>query len=218
MTEAAMTEAAITDSLPALRFRLPGRWFQVPLHSRDAARDSITRLVAQQVGPADDLGALRRELTRRMFAAVEAAIDGDGQSLQVALTIVPEVPLSASFAVFLPEVTLTPAIGTSPAAVMDLFERGLADATDVSTATRFSTPDSAVVRVHRHVLAEVDDRHEPLDSLMVDYWLTVPGMKRVVLVSFSTVYSELEEVMMTFFDSIIGATYWLPGEPVTLPA
>ncbi|MCU1513753.1 MAG: hypothetical protein JWO10_843 [Microbacteriaceae bacterium] len=201
-----------TLELPTIRFRLPGQWFQIPLHSRDEARTAIERVVLQQVGAADDRATLRRELRGRLFSALEAAIDGDGQSMQIALNIVPEVPISASFSVFLPQVTLTPSIGTSPTAVMDLFERGLATATDMTTAKRFSTPDSAVLRLHRREMAKVDDKHEDLPSLMVDYWVTIPGFKRVVLLSFATVFSELEEVMLQFFDSIVGVTYWSQPE------
>jgi hypothetical protein len=201
-------DSAEVATLPALRFRLPGQWFQVPLHSREEARTAVERLVRHQVGPADDRAGLRRELTARFFTAIEGAIDGNGQSMQVAITIVPEVPISANFTVFLPEVTLTPAIGTSPDAVMELLRRGLEGVTDLSTEARFDTADSAVLRLHREQAARVDDENDDVPALAVDYWITVPGHKRVVLVSFATVYSELTEVMLTFFDSIVRASYW----------
>jgi hypothetical protein len=201
-------EGSQVATLPTLRFRLPGQWFQIPLQSREGARSAVERLVRQQVGPADDRAGLRRELTARFFAALEGALDGNGQSMQVAITIVPEVPISANFTVFLPQVTLTPAVGTSPAVVMDLLRRGLDDATDLSSEVRFDTAESAVLRLHRRQAVKVDDETDDLPALAVDYWVTVPGHKRVVLVSFATVYAELEDVMLTFFDSIMRATYW----------
>lgn len=204
--------ASITE-LPVLRFRLPGQWFMIPLRDRDEARASIERLVAQQVGKADRFATLRRDIRVRMFSALQEAIDGEGQSMQVALNIVPEVPISASFTVFLPAVSLTPSFGTSPTAVMDVFQQGLAAATELETATRFTMADSEVLRVHRRHTASFDEKHEDIDTLMVDYWMTIPETKRVVLVSFSTLYSEISEIMLTFFDSIVRASYWQYPEP-----
>lgn len=36
----------------------------------------------------------------------------------------------------------------------------------------------------------------------------LPYVKRVVLVSFSTLFSDLSDVMVGFFDSIVRASYW----------
>jgi hypothetical protein len=203
-----MSRDLVATELPTLRFRLPGQWSQIPLHERAEARTAIERLVELQVGKADQYATLRRDIRSRLLAALEAAIDGSGQSMHVALNVVPEVPISASFTVFLPAVALTPALGTTSTAVMDVFERGLATAADMETAQKFGIAGSEVLRVHRETVADFDDEHRDIRSLVVDYWLTVPGTKRIVLVSFSTLFSELAEVMITFFDSILRASYW----------
>ncbi len=39
-------------------------------------------------------------------------------------------------------------------------------------------------------------------------WVAVPGTKRVMLLAFMTVFAELEEVMVGFFDAIVRVIAW----------
>lgn len=52
----------VADSLPQLRLRLPGQWWQVPLHDEVQARDSVKRLVERRLGTSDEHARLRAEL------------------------------------------------------------------------------------------------------------------------------------------------------------
>lgn len=199
--------------LPQLRFRLPGEWWQIPLHSSEEAIVSIRRLIDKQVGNADAHATLRSQLRRQFAAAAAIAIEGDGQSLQIALSIVEELPVPVSFTVFLPQLRMTPAVGTSPAAVIAVLQQGLAETTGPEWATlhRFATATSEVLRTHRRQLVagyESADAEESVPTLSVDYWMTIPGSKLVVLVNFSTVLADIDDVMLTLFDSIMSATYW----------
>ena len=213
------TTGVQAPAMPELRFRLPGRWWQVPLHDATEARASIRALIERQVGRADDRAQVREDMRRQFFAALETAIGGDGQSMSIALDIVEAVPLSASFTVFLPPIGMTPAVGTSGPAVIDIVAQGLALTPGQSpdTAHRFSTAQSEVLRTHHRqivpVLSDDGDSGE-LPTLVAQYWITIPGTKRVILVVFSTVFVELEEVMLGFFDSIVRVTYWeQPNKP-----
>jgi hypothetical protein len=207
---------ATTEPMPTLRFRLPGEWWQIALHDRDAARDSVRRLVRRRVGTEDRHSNLREEFRRELFALVDTAIDGRGQSMHIALDIVENLPLSASFTVFLPEVGMTPAVGTAPEGVLRVLEEGLRQSApdDLASAARFTAHDSAVLRLHRQRLVPAGDGQEDRPALSVDYWMTVPGTKRVVLLAFSTAFAELEEVMLTLFDSIVRVTWWEQTAPV----
>ena len=203
-----MTE--VDGKLPTLRLRLPGQWWQIPLRDRDEARESIRRLVSRQLGSADVHAQAREELRRHLLAALEQSIAGDGQSFHVALELVPGIPIPVAISVALPRQAITPAVGTSPEAVMAVLDQGLELAAVESwpTAHRFESRGSSVLRLHRHQAVEPADGKEPLDGLAADYWMTVPGTKRFILVSFSTAFGPLEEVMLTFFDSIVHAAYW----------
>jgi hypothetical protein len=196
--------------LPMLRFRLPGEWWQIPLHDRVEARESVRRLVQRRVGAGDRLATVRADFRRELFGLVDGAIDGHGQSMHIALNVVQDLPLSASFTVFLPEVGMTPAVGTDPRGVLRVLEEGLRQAgtDDWETIERFEVGESAVVRVHRQRLVPTGGSEPDRSALSVDYWMTIPGTKRVVLIAFSTAFAELEEVMLTFFDSIVRVTWW----------
>jgi len=205
--------------LPELRFRLPGQWWQIPLHGREEARDSIKKLVSRQVGTADDKAKLRDQLRRQLLQAVEVAIEGNGQSMQVALDVVEEFPIPVSFTVFLPQLQLTPSVGTEGASVISLLQRGLEAVASgrLETAHRFTAHDSEVLRVHRQHLIRGEDGEEGLPALAADYWLSIPETKRVVLVNFSTALTGIDEVMLTFFDSIVRASYWVRSTVPLMP-
>lgn len=203
------------DRLPELRFRLPGRWWQVPLSDAAAAREGIRALVREQLGRADDQASLREALSRRMLAALQDAIAGNGLSLQIALSIVDDVPLPVTMAVLLPDIGMTPSIGTSPAAVIGVLEQTMRTGGRLDSVSRFSIRESEVLRSHRIASAASDPRPDSPESqvLLADYWVTVPGTKRVLLITFSSSLVDIADVMLEFFDSILAASYW-HAEPV----
>ncbi len=65
-----------------------------------------------------------------------------------------------------------------------------------------------MLRLHRRFPVEGRQGEEPLDALAADYWMTIPGTKRFMLVSCSTAYGPLEATMLGFFDSIVRAAFW----------
>lgn len=211
MSEAAIAPAVADSGLPVLRFRLPGRWWPVPLHDAAGARASIRELVREQVGRADELAGLREALARRTLAALDQAIAGAGQSMHLALEIVPGVPLPASFTVFLLDPVLAPAVGTDPSRVVQVMERAVVEGRmpGFETRTRFTAHRSEVLRVHRVREAEVQEGGaDGARLLLIDYWVTVPGTKRMVLVSCSSALVELQHELLGFFDAVIRASYW----------
>ncbi len=202
-----------SDALPQLKLRLPGQWWQVPLHDQARARDSVKRLVERQVGTSDEHARLRAELRSQFLAALETAIEGDGQSLHLALDVVEGVPISASLAVMLPPLGMTPAIGAASEAVLDVLERGLRELPKVPSDTLARVPagSASAIRMQRNETRLVRDEAgatAELPTLLVDYWVAVPGTKRVMLLAFMTVFVELEQVMLEFFDAIVRVIAW----------
>ena len=205
-----MTEA-VKPTIPQLRFRLPGSWWQIPLTDLEEARASIRRLVDRAVGNRDDHATDRDRMRKQLTAAAEKAVSGSGTTMHIALEIVEGLPVPASFTVFQPELRLSPAVGTGGPAVIAILEQGLQQRADYNPemAHRFTAHRSEVLRQHRTEMTMTDSEPaEELPGFVVDYWMTVPGAKRVVLVSFSTALAGMDEIMLGFFDSIIGATYW----------
>lgn len=203
----------MSDALPQLKLRLPGQWWQVPLHDAARARDSVKRLVERQVGTGDEHARLRAELRSQFLAALETAIEGDGQSLHIALDVVEGVPISATLAVMLPPLGMTPAVGTASEAVLDVLERGMRELPGAPSdaMVRVSAGRGLAIRTLRRETRLVRDEQgaaEELPTLLVDYWVAVPGTKRVMLLAFMTVFAELEEVMVGFFDAIVRVIAW----------
>lgn len=206
------------EALPTLRFRLPGDWWGVELHDRDAAVASAHRLVRHRIGPQDDRALTRARVTHELTEAIDAAIRAGGQSMFIAVQILDGVPLPISFAVYLPDVAMTPAIGTGADAVLDILERGIeqvasaehADPGDPADRVRILLPETQATRLHRIRVIDVGSGEDAgtLETLIVDYWVAVPGTKRVLLVSFSTSMAALQEYLLQFFDAILRATAW----------
>lgn len=204
-------------ALPELRLRLPGTWWQVPLRDEASARASVLRLVERQAGKSDELAQARRDITRQLLAALENAIEGDGRAMHIALDVIEGLPLSASITVFLPPLGMTPAIGTSPTAVLDVLEQGLAltkEGQESGAPHRFVTAESGVLQTHRirTLLVPGERSNDPateLPTLVAEYWMTIPGTKRVILLVCTSVFVELEQVMLDFFESIVAVSYWV---------
>lgn len=209
--------AETATALPSLRFRLPGTWAQIPLHDAEQAREAVKKLVARQLGSTDEVATAREQLRRQFTEALKDAIAGEAQSMQIALEIIEGLPTPASFTVFLPTQQITPAVGTSATAVMEVLEQGIAVRPELKDSVqKFTTAESEVLRTHRYELVTVDEGAEPMKVLLVDYWMTVPGTKRFVLVNFHTALADAATEMMSLFDAIVTASYW--RHPVSEPA
>lgn len=198
----------VAGPLPSLVFRLPGQWWQIPLDDRDAASSSIKALLKNRFAHVDELAQFRHDLKRQFLAALEQAIEGDGVAMHVAINIVEDMPISASVCVYLPDVSISPAVGTAPVAVMDIAQQGIEASSGGAAGVRFSAHESEVLRVSRRSVIETKDDQDDLPLLLVDYWMTIPGTKRIILLTFATAFADIEEAMVTFFDSIVVATWW----------
>jgi hypothetical protein len=205
----------VAEPLPELRFRLPGTWAQIPLRNEVAAKEAVKALVAKQIGTSDEAATVRDALRRQLMTALTEAIAGNGQSMQIALEIVEGFPLPVSFTVFLPEQAMTPAIGTDAESVMLVLEQGLRSRDDIDEETmeRFSTAESEVVRTSRTQVVPTEEGVEDLTVLLVDYWMTIPGTKRFILINFHTALVEAAAELTVLFDSIVKAAYWYASQP-----
>ncbi|GGH42937.1 hypothetical protein [Microbacterium album] len=221
-----MGAAAVTSAspLPELRLRLPGAWWQIPLHDRETAREAIRGLVRRQL-PGDALAPVRIAAERRLLAGLEQPIGGDALALHVALQVIPGTPLPLSAFVVQPERRLSPAIGTAPAATMAVLERALESGAP-GELHRFRTAESEVARRVRrervpaplggpvsadalaHAGARPEDVPETVDTLAVEYYLTVPGTKGFLLVVFTAPLGALQDTLVGFFDALIRVAYW----------
>src|SRR5690606_36232935 len=166
---------------------------------------------------------VRQRVTHELTEAIDAAVRAGGQSMFIAVNILDGVPLPISFAVYLPETGMTPAIGTDADRVLDILEQGItqvatsghADPGDTTDRIRVELSETKATRLHRVRTIDVGSGADTgtMETLVVDYWTAVPGTKRVMLVSFSTSMAELQQQLLQFFDAIMRAARWEhPGE------
>lgn len=204
----AETPPKTEPTLPELRLRLPGKWWQIPLHDLEKAKASIRSLVDLQAGRRDDRAADRAAYRQQLLTAAETAAGANGKTMHIALEIVEALPIPASITVFMPDMRLTPAIGTDAIAVMGILQQGLErnPGYDPTRVARFRVRESEVLRVHHEEKSQYGEEEVP--GLAVEYWVTIPGFKRVALLSFSTALTGIDDIILGFFDSIVSALYW----------
>ncbi|TQJ30555.1 hypothetical protein [Microbacterium sp. SLBN-146] len=202
-----MTDAAGQKHPPRLTFQLPGRWLAVDPRDEAAAFAEVDVVVRDVVGPADDAVLARRRLRDQFRRAVVAARAAGAHGMFLCLEIVPDLATPASLTVHAPEgMRMTPAIGTTPTAVLATLEESFRtlETDGIDTAQRLDGPRASMLRLERlrEERVEEDGVWAVSTSLEVDYWFAVPGSKQVVLASFATPLGEIRGAMRNLFDSI----------------
>ncbi|SDH23705.1 hypothetical protein [Microbacterium sp. 77mftsu3.1] len=193
-----------------LAFPLPGTWLAIDPRDEEASFDRVDAAVRDVAGVADDAAAARRRLRDQLRTVVGSARASGAQGVFLCLEVAPGVRLPATLTVHAPSaMSMTPAIGTASAAVLDTLHRGLQtlEVAGIDTAVRVPAPDGGALRIHRRVDETVEGApvEAPVQRLEVDYWFAVPGSKRVVLASFAAPLGHLHDATLNLFDSIAAA-------------
>ena len=207
-----------------LRFRLPGRWFSVDLSAEAATKSSIQRIARDAIGPADDRAVERATVRRQLEEAVAAGAGGDVRAIMFSTEIATGTPLPVTLLVFEPSnLRMSPAIGTDPKAVLKVMAEGLKQLDPEAHASMVEVrgpgdrvDERRALRTHRVELVEDGSESDGVLRLIADYWIPVPGTKRLLMVRFSTPLGELENVMTALFDEFVAVAYFERNEPESL--
>jgi len=210
-----------------LAFALPGTWLAIDPRDEEASFDRVDAAVRDVVGVADDAAAARRRLRDQLRTVVGSARASEAQGVFLCLEVAPGVRLPATLTVHAPSaMSMTPAIGTASAAVLDTLHRSLQtlEVAGIDTAVRVPAPDGGALRIHRRIDETVEGASveappvkTPVQRLEVDYWFAVPGSKRVVLASFGAPLGHLDDAMLNLFDSIAAAARFESAAPSLAP-
>ncbi len=195
----------------ALEFRLLGSWEQFAPGSSKQTDAHVDVYVERIVGKADDRARIRIGMRERIKAGLAAAADGSAQALFLCSEIVQGVPMPVVMTVYAPaELHMTPAEGTSPRAVLDVYKAGRAQLYGETEADweTLEVPEALVLRTLRadDVPLHPGAPDATVPNLEVNYWYTTPGSKAMVLVTFFTPFADLRNVMLEYFDSIVRAS------------
>lgn len=201
-------------SAPRLHFRLPGKWHRVDLSGGSASEASIKQAVAATLGRADARAKMRAQLRQELRTAVESARQAEAMTMMFSTEISPGTPLPVSLVVYAPAgLRMSPALGTDPEKVLAVASEGLKRTDPVRAASlhRLAGAGGPVDRTHsveRIAPSELIPDTAGATRLVADYWVPVPGTKQVAMVRLSTPMGELENTMLSYFDVLIGATYF----------
>jgi len=215
---------------PELTLRLPGSWWTADLTERASAVAAAKRLVRHRIGEADDRAVLRARLHRDLVAAIDRAIEGQGRRMLLAIQVTEGLPLPIAITVYAPTLHIAPSIGTAPDRVLDVLERGLREGgriaeDELASLERIDAAGSRALRTvgtrrlrvgaesETAAGAEVDE----IEVVAVDYWIAVPGHKRVVLVDASCSYVDLRAELVVFFDALLRVAAFREPEGAVTP-
>ncbi|MGI6878372.1 hypothetical protein [Microbacterium sp. gxy059] len=196
-------------ALPDLALRLPGSWWDVPLGDRDEARASVRRLLRTRLGTSDERARGRIELERRLMASLDQAIEGDGRSLQIALSIVPGARISMTAMIATPELAIPhqPDPSLTPLDVLALaLER--ARGADEAPAAKVPSRAGTALRRVRYRVTTADGSEETLRTAAFEYWFVAPGTRRAVVATFSVPAGALEDELGGLADAIVAVSGW----------
>lgn len=200
-------------AVPSLSFQLLGSWNRIDLTTEETLTTTIRDYVDERIGSSDADTQARSLLRARLNEALTIARDAGGVTALIATEIVPGTPMPVMITIYSPrELRMTPAVGTSPAAVGQMLRRGLTELEieGAAEATSLAIEGSEILRIVREHAVEVhpDAPAQQITSLIVDYWYTVPGTKQVVLANFTTPLADIPNVMISFFDATVQASYF----------
>lgn len=193
-----------------LTLRLPGTWVQLDPNRPDVTTERIHSFVALAIGRADELSQARQHLRRALGLMMEKAPAAAAlESTFLCHEISPGSPTPIAVSVFSPaDIHMSPAVGTGPGTVIETFLAAMDVLGDSSDWTRLGCADGEAARrwrVTETVVAE-GAADLPLRSFAADYWRTVPGSKRLVLVTVTSSLADIPQTLLRLADAIVAGS------------
>ncbi|QNE47951.1 hypothetical protein F1C58_14295 [Glaciihabitans sp. INWT7] len=205
---------AVVGAAEGLRLRFPGAWREIPLRDAAVTAEAVRRLVVESIGRADDRARLRAEVRERLLSAASAARAANADRFVIALEAVTGLPIPAFLGVYTPGLDVSAATSAAAAEVMSVVITALGALPGEDGSERYSTGESEVLVTSREdvVVPEmppgVDIDPDEVRNLLIDFWMTVPGERRVVLLSSSSPAIDLREPLFNLYRAIVSTAEW----------
>lgn len=193
-----------------LSLRLPGTWVQLDPRRPELTSERVLAFVELALGRADELAQARHDLRRALGLLTRQAPEAAAlESCFLCHEISPGTTTPIAVSVFSPaEMHMSPAVGVHPGAVIDTFLAAMDVLGDAADWSRLDCADGEAARRWRTsetVVAEgVED--VPLRSFVADYWRTVPGSKRLVLVTVTSPLADIPQTLLRLADGILASS------------
>jgi hypothetical protein len=201
-----------------LTLRLPGTWVQLDPNRPEVTTERIHSFVELAIGRADQLAQARHDMRRALGVMMDGAPEAAAlESTFLCHEIAPGTPTPIAVSVFSPaDVHMSPAIGTGPGAVIETFLAAMEVIGDAADWTRIDCADGEAARRWRITETVVAEGAEdlPLRSFVADYWRTVPGSKRLVLVTVTSPLADIPQTLIRLADAIVAGSRFSSAEEV----
>jgi hypothetical protein len=190
---------------------LPGTWWNIPVHDAEASKRAIHALANRVTHRMDSFARLRGDLRAQLTELADKAREGGAEQVYLALEIVPGAPLPMSLAVSWPDIDVLGSTPSKPESVIELVRIALSslpDAADYQDEEVAELGGTATLRRCKIIEHPADGEVGAYDSLVVDYWIAVPGTQNVALLTFSTSIVEERELVLQLFRVMIETLRW----------
>lgn len=194
---------------------LPGTWWSIDLIDEDASRRSVRALVHTVLGRDDRLARQRAELRASTDALATKAREGGASDLYIAHELVPGLSVPISLTVFWPQQPVLGSKPSDPRSVIDLVRVGLSAQPGADAYSDEVVEDLGQTSTWRRctlVANEADGDVPAFGTLIVEYWVAVPGTQRVVLLTFSTGFLQARDKMLEMFRAMVALIAWRDAE------
>ncbi|NYI39925.1 hypothetical protein [Demequina lutea] len=208
-----MTGARVVN--PRLVLRLPGTWVQLDPSRPELTDKRIRAFVRLSMGRADELATARADMRKALGLLVERADPAAAlESTFLCHEVSPGVPAPIAVSVFTPEaIRMSPVIGTRPEDVIAGFMAAMKAIGDGGGWEVRPCADGASARrwhIAETVVAEgLED--VPIRAFSADYWRTVPGSKRLVLVTVTSPLADIPQTLLHLADAIVAGSRFAPA-------
>jgi hypothetical protein len=199
------------DATGSVQLVLPGTWWNIPVHDAEASKRAIHALANRVTHRMDSFARLRGDLRAQLTELADKARDGGAEQVYLALEIVPGAPLPMSLAVSWPDIDVLGSTPSKPESVIELVRIALSslpDAVDYQDEEVAELGGTATLRRCKIIEHPSDGEVGAYDSLVVDYWIAVPGTQNVALLTFSTSIVEERELVLQLFRVMIETLRW----------
>jgi hypothetical protein len=210
MTEA-FVDVPVSIGIPDLKLVLPGVWGTIDLETDATIASTVRKLVSRLAGHADRAASLRADLRRQLTTLAEEARTGGAAELYFAIEAVPGLPVPLSLAVYWPPTDILGSLPTNPDTVIDSVIAALTSregSNEFQDVARERFGDTATWRRTKTLMNPAEGEIPEHHTLLVDYWLAVPGTQRVLLLTFSTTLVEAKEQLLELFRTMVSVVEW----------
>jgi len=200
-----------TTKHPGVQIVLPGSWWKIPVGDEDAATRAIHALANKVTNRKDEFARLRGDLRKQLTDLADSARDGGADQVFLALEIVPGTTLPMSLALFWPDIDVLGSTPSKPESVIALVREALEalpDSAEYGDKEEATLGGTQTWRRSKTIEHPADGDVGSYETLIVDYWVAVPGSQRVALLTFSTTIPGERELLLQLFRVMVESMRW----------